>query len=241
MSKKSKIKKRLARFKKDAKIKHAIGRYFILMSMPNPNQRAVAYLSLPRPLGARKDKLIAIKANCTGNANVTFTVGQLAALGALITLISDSETDVQNGVPGAKAARDKAFEDAKVMLLNTFMPAIQLAADNNRPDSVTIIESTLFKVRMKPNPPKHKFTVENYLHGKVYLTAQGAKGRTAHEWMITNNPAQWPAWPNIQCTIQANTIVPHTYAAGTRVYFKHRLVTKDGPAEWENAIDILVI
>ena len=131
----------------------------LLMSMPNPNAKAIAVLDMPRTWGDRTQIINSIMAACNNTTLVTFLTGELTGLAALVFIFTNANDDVDLKKLGAVAARKTAYENVVSYLNLTIKFRIQQTANANQGTAISIIQSCLFKVKTYTTPVKTNFAV----------------------------------------------------------------------------------
>jgi hypothetical protein len=78
--------------------------------------------------------------------------------------------------------------------------------------------------------------------GEVECQGSTRKTRCAYEWQRTLTPDNLPSWrvDEITTTLQATTIVKGL-TVGKDIYFRYRMILKDGPTQWSDPICIHII
>ncbi len=202
----------------------------------NPIRRIIAVLKLPKAIASAIAKARLIVSSMTGNAHFPIPSPALATVTTHIDELEAAETEAQKRTQGAAEARNVALavvaED-----LRDLTAYVQQIADATPASSEAIIQSAGLQVKQVTSRTKPDFEVKNdKVSGTVLLIAKSAGNRTSHDWQSSNNGSNFTALPS---TIQAKTKVSGLTPA-SRMYFRHRLVTKDGPQSWSQTVSIVV-
>lgn len=123
--------------------------------------------------------------------------------------------------------------------MKSLLRYVQNLADSTDPEhALNIIASSGFKV--KGRSPRVKALLEarrGMLSGSVILIARGAGKRDFHEWQMSHNGSHWN---HLSSTVRAKTEVTELTPLAT-MYFRHRVITKDGPLNWNQPVKIIVL
>jgi hypothetical protein len=117
-----------------------------------------------------------------------------------------------------KAAWKIVMKDLKI-LLSTF----QLAANNDQPNAISILESGSFKIKGIGKKQRQVFGLKNGIDpGTIDLTGNTTKGRCLHDWWISlDNGLTWTRMaPTLDSTTQETGL-----KVGANVGFRHQLIT----------------
>ncbi len=225
-------------------------RVFMLMSMPNPNYRAVAVLDVPDRLNDKIDKIGTVKTKCNATTQVTFPAGELSGLDAEITILDAKKLDVKNNVSGAVAARNAAIKNTVLYIRTILMPTVQKAADANANNAISIIESCDFRVKLVTKAEKPPFGVYYTLQSgelKFVLNVKamlaplppGSKILQSALYMASIDGIHWEV---VEGTYGAKSkITVGGFSVGTTIQFKARgTFSKGRQSAWVLSGPILI-
>ncbi len=202
----------------------------------NPIRRIIAVLKLSKKVLKAIEQGELVVDSMDGNAYFTTPVPALADITAKINIVRDKQIEAAKRTQGAAEDRNAAMV-VMAKYLSDERNYVQGIADADPANSEAIILSAGMKVKILTIRGKGVFAVRNSdVSGTVFLFAKGGGPRTSHDWQMGTGPAVFNPLPN---TIQAHTQVTGL-TPGSRVYFRHRLVTKDGPQGWENPISLII-
>jgi hypothetical protein len=158
------------------------------------------------------------------------------ALGNRITDAQDKQTAVATNAPGSAEERNSSF-------LRLFMEE-----DNLRGQMLTLVYNMSgsidakiafvlangFQIRDMATISKKNFVVvDGPVSGSNLLIAKGTKDkRTFHEWQDSIDGGT--TWRYILSTVKASRI-SEGYTVGQLVKYRHRMIDKNGPREWDYA------
>ena len=138
-------------------------------------------------------------------------------------------TTFENAIGAPKKAAWKiVVKDQKILL-----SAFQLAANNDQPNAISILESGSFKIKQVGKKQRQVFGLMNGVDpGMVDLVGNTTKGRCLHDWWISYDLG-------ITYTRMAPTLDSKTQKTGLTVgkviYFQHQLIVpkaeNNGPLE----------
>jgi len=160
----------------------------------------------------------------------------LAQLTKAVADFEAAQAAVHTRALGAIAARNRA-RAALTVVLRQVRTHIQQVAETHPDDAESIAQSlglSLSKPARRTKPP---LTVKpGKLSGSVELVARAPGGRASHEWQWSTDGKSWTAAPS---TLRARTVIAGLTPA-TLVYFRHRVITKDGPSEWGQVVSAII-
>lgn len=202
----------------------------------NPIRRIIAVLKLSKKVAQAIQQARLIIQSMTGNANFPTPTPTLASVSTHIDALENAQLAALTRAQGTVEARNAALalvaEDLRDL---TFY--VQTIADANPANSEAIIESAGLAVkRISPRTPVEFEAKNSTISGTVLLKAKSGGVRSSHDWQVSINGNQWTALPS---TIQAKTTADG-FTPGSRQYFRHRLVTKDGPQAWSQTITLVI-
>ena len=133
-------------------------------------------------------------------------------------------------------------------LMNDVVLYVQGIANASPENAEVIINAAGMNVKATTKRSARTFSVKNgEIEGQVLLFAQTEKGRVLHEWQIQNTqtPSPMPGpgpvleWSDLPPTINASTVV-NNLKFGALIAFRHRVVIKNVPGNWDNPIAITI-
>ena len=202
----------------------------------NPIRRITAVLKLSKRVAQAIQQARLIVQSMTGNANFPTPSPALNTVSGHIDDLENAQLAALTRAQGTVEARNVALavvaEDLRDL---TFY--VQTIADASPASSEAIIESAGLAVkRISPRTTTDFEAKNSTISGNVILKARAGGQRTSHDWQISINGSQWTSLPG---TIQAKTTVT-ALTPGSRQYFRHRLVTKDGPQAWSQPVSLVI-
>jgi hypothetical protein len=161
---------------------------------------------------------------------------------ALVAVLGDRIQDLEKTITSGTAAERQAAREAVQEVLNHLRDHVESVAETGA-GSVdltairAVVESARMDLRKVTPRPKQVFAaVHGPVPGSVDLTAPWSPRRDPHDWAVSTDGETWTPLPS---TRQAKTRVTGL-PAGVPRYFRHRLLTKDGYAEWSDPVVIVV-
>jgi hypothetical protein len=151
--------------------------------------------------------------------------------------------DLQKAIDQGTAAERRAAAEALRETLRQLAGYVQSVAEgqSGTPDLLAIqalVESAGMHLRIVRPPPKLVFAAKHgAVSGSVDLTAPASPKRDPHEWQMSEDQLTWTSLPTTQ---QARTQVTGLPVGVVR-YFRHRIITKDGPGAWSDPTVMLVV
>lgn len=103
--------------------------------------------------------------------------------------------------------------------------------------AIKIILNSGFSIKGRSARVKPLLDARRGLSGEIYLIARGAGKRDFHEWAMSANGTHWTQLPS---TVKAKTLVTGLKPL-TTMHFRHRVITKDGPLNWSDTVQIVVL
>ncbi|MCW5908627.1 MAG: hypothetical protein KIS94_12265 [Chitinophagales bacterium] len=202
----------------------------------NPIRRIIAVLKLSKRVGEAIIQARAIVQSMTDNDFFPSPSPALATVTEHIDALETAQIAAQTRAQGTVEARNAALAIVADDLRDlTYY--VQNIADANSANSEVIIESAGLQVKRVTPRTTTEFEAKNSpISGTVLLKARAGTTRSSHDWQSSINGNQWTALPS---TLQAKTTVTGLNP-GNRIYFRHRLVTKDGPQAWSQTISLVV-
>jgi len=176
----------------------------------------------------------------TNNAWFPTPSPALSAVTTAANNLKAEQLNVKNRVPGSVPIRNTK-KNALKDLLYTLRDYIQIICIANPESATGIAESALMYARKVAIRQKKVFNVLNYMTGSVELNA-AIKGRNnTHDWQLSRTPSDEASWwvTIIPSTKKSRTIVDGLNR-GELVYFRHRVLTKDGYSNWDEPLSIII-
>ncbi len=101
-----------------------------------------------------------------------------------------------------------------------------------------LVESANMRLR-KVSPRQKAAFGASYgpVPGSVDLTAPASRAGDPHEWSVSTDQHTWTVLPTTRKAATQVTGLP----VGVMHYFRHRLLTKDGPTEWSDPFATIVV
>ncbi|MEI6815175.1 MAG: hypothetical protein WCL14_01095 [Bacteroidota bacterium] len=207
--------------------RNRVGAMIIMMGLPSTGHVITARLNLGKTAHDITAQARNIKSKITGNSNVTFSPGEIAALGTEINTYEDAHG----------AAKDLAY-DAMNKTLKSYLVRIQAAADaNTSGEQIVIIQSTGCIVQGVGGRSEQVFDgFQGIASGSIVLTGPAASGHAFHEWWYSANGT---VWERIQGTVEANTLVTGLIA-GQNAWFRHQIINSEGGTGMSQPIKLMV-
>jgi hypothetical protein len=143
-----------------------------------------------------------------------------------------AHSKVATRMPGAARNRNGKFFSMKLEF-EALRGKVQVIANtmDEYDRAAAFILSNGFKIRGVRKAGKQNFTVKNSgVTGTVLLIAKARAERSAHEWWYSFDKGV--TWIVLPTTIQASTKIENL-TRGEIVKFRHRLILKEGPQEFE--------
>jgi hypothetical protein len=177
----------------------------------------------------------------TGNANFVNPSPSLLVFEAKIAVLDELEVKARNREPGAASARDAAREQVREHLFHTrdyVQGVVETLSGTVDLGAVrAVVESVAMRLRKVSRPAKFVFAAKpGEEAGSVDLTAPASKKRDTHEWQHSGDQE---TWESVVGTRQARTTITGLPVGQVR-YFRHRLLTKDGPTAWCAPVMLMV-
>jgi len=202
--------------------------------------RIVVVAKLPSSVDQLLTRAYAIVQAMTNNAWFPTPSPALSAVTTAANNLKAEQLNVKNRVPGSVPIRNTK-KNALKDLLYTLRDYIQIICIANPESATGIAESALMYARKVAIRQKKVFNVLNYMTGSVELNA-AIKGRNnTHDWQLSRTPSDEASWwvTIIPSTKKSRTIVDGLNR-GELVYFRHRVLTKDGYSNWDEPLSIII-
>ena len=202
--------------------------------------RIVVVANLPSSVDQLLTRAYSIIEAMTDNVWFPTPSPTLLSVKAAADALKDAQVSVKNRVPGSVPFRN-IKKNALKDLLFALKFYIQGICVLNPISSTSIAESALMYAKRVPIRQKQVFSVVNYMSGSVELSAPVKGYGNSHEWQISRDigdPLNWYL-VLIPSTKKSRTIVSGL-RRGELVYFRHRILNKDGYSDWDGPIDISV-
>ncbi|HEY3820369.1 MAG TPA: hypothetical protein VGL81_24560 [Polyangiaceae bacterium] len=201
-------------------------------------RRILAVLKLP---GSNVPGLLMIAdgivSKMTGNAFFPAPRPPLATVSSAIAELSQAQVETLSRTTGTVAVRARK-RVVLVNLLEELRSYVQATADASREQAASIIESAGMSVkRPRTVYPRVFRAKDGHVSGEVNLEVPSAGDDAGYEWEDSLDGAI--TWRTLPPTRQASTTVSGL-SPGSKVHFRYRAVTKDGPTDWSDSIWIIV-
>lgn len=150
-----------------------------------------------------------------------------------------AEDEMATKAPGTKETRDGAFKEMKLQC-ELIMDLVYEATLTMTHEAAAafILACGFFLKGGRGVINKRLFEARNgEVSGVIELVAKSLSDREAHEWWISLDKGL--NWTVLTPTLQAKTKV-EGYPRGTLLTFRHRVILKDGPGNW-NLDDVVVL
>ena len=158
----------------------------------------------------------------------------LTTVSAASTVLASAQT-AYKAHTGSRAAR----EDARIVLLQLMQQLrvyVQGIVSANPAQASTIAQDAAMTLRRFPAHHKSDLSVKAVASGSVKIVAKALKGVRANEFSYsTDGGKSWIAVPTTQAHTTITGLVP-----GTTVTYRHRPITKTGPADWSQTVSAIV-
>jgi hypothetical protein len=178
----------------------------------------------------------------TGNTFFSTPNPALVKVTNAVTALQSSFNNAQGAGPGQTATMNQNKELLKTLLsaLGHYVEDVANDPVNSITGAEAIILSAGMEVKNFSPPQKHIFSVSSgTLPGTVDLVGESIR-RGTHEWQYTPDPNNANSWINAEPTVQSTTTISGLEIA-KRYYFRHRLITIDGPTDWAEPMSIIVV
>jgi hypothetical protein len=141
-----------------------------------------------------------------------------------------------------KTAGTAATRDEKLAIVETDLENlrayVQTVANATPAQAASIAAAAGMSLRKAASPSKAPLTVKaGPSSGAVQVSAKvGAAGHVAHEWQYSTDGKTWTSAPS---TLQGKTTITGL-TPGSLVYVRHRVLTKTGDGDWDDAVSMIV-
>ena len=159
----------------------------------------------------------------------------LAQVTTDLNALSTSEMAVKNKTASVEARDEK--KHVVITDLHLLRNYVQMIVSQNPEHAAVIADAAGMRLR-KPNTRAQSDLVAkpHTVSGSVHLVAKAAGKRASHDWQYSLDGKSWLSAPS---SVQAQTTIGNLQT-GVVTYFRHRSVTKAGPADWTAPIAVLV-
>jgi hypothetical protein len=137
---------------------------------------------------------------------------------------------------GSAALRDVA---RKVVIqdCNELAAYVQAIAALTPESAATVAGQAGMRLRKPQQPSKPPLAVKQTLSGVVRIVAKAIDGAQAYDWQISSDGGK--TWVSLPTSTQASTYVSGL-VPGSTMTFRHRAITKAGPADWGQPVSAIV-
>ena len=165
--------------------------YFILTTLPNPNQIITAIMKMPKSYKLRGDWARAIINACSGNTYIVILPATIITYLALLTAYVTAQTNMKLRTAGLKPIRDNAWKLVE-NALNSLMAVAQANGNASPATAITIIQSGLFSVKSVSGNKIPVYNVSNtFTAGTMKMVAPGAPRIAFHIWEKSVDGVIW--------------------------------------------------
>jgi hypothetical protein len=196
-------------------VRSRYGRYFVMMSMPTPENVITGYIGkiAVKDRGTRGKEIIDA---CAIAPNPSILPADIIIYRAhLLTFTNATTKSAKN------AAWKIVYGDLKILLF-----AFQIAANADQPNSITILESGSFKIKGVGKKQRQVFGLTNGVEpGTIDLVGNLIKGRCFHIWYISYDGGKTYV---IFDTTFESVISKTGLTVGQTIYFQHQYITPQG-------------
>ena len=218
-----------------------LGMIFFLAMIPTVIvHRIIVVAKLPRSCDQLITKVLAIIEAMTDNAWFPSPLPVLDEVKEATTKLQDAQVKAKTRVPGS--VKDRNIKKHTLLdVVGELVFYVQTICIINPASALTIAESALMYVKIFTGKAKIAFGVKNYRSGAVELTGSIKGNCRIHEWQLSRNISDPQNWfiTLIPSTTKATTVVENL-KPGELVYFRHRIVNKDGYSDWDEPLSIIV-
>jgi hypothetical protein len=200
---------------------------------PYKKFRAIAVMDEPRIIADKRLFPRKFIKALTGNVWVPAPAPTIADVTSHADLVDEKQGVVFTGLIGAVAARNAAYDIVKLDLC-CWKAQVQMIADNNLLNAVTIIESCGFSVKHVPEKSKKPLEAKNgSAPNTARLIAKALGRRVSYEWQQSTDGIRWEKLPK-------STTVAYTTATGINsavlYYFRYRGITNKVEGNWSDPV-----
>jgi len=171
----------------------------------------------------------------TNKATFPSPTPPLATFSANIATLIAAETAAKTRAVGTVATRDEAL-GVVVADLHQLKSYVQQLASANPEHAEVIAQAAAMTLRKPGAQHKSDLAAKQTVSATVQLAAKAVAGGRSHEWQYSFDGKTWVSAPP---SLQAKTTI-HGLQVGVLTYFRHRTITKTGPADWSQPISALV-
>jgi len=218
-----------------------VGFVFLLAMIPTVvTHHILVVAKCPRSVDKLITQVYATLEAMTDNAWFPSPSPDLASVKSKNDDLRDAQNHARTRAAGAVTARNAK----KVITVNAYYALrdyVQSVCDANPADSEAICLSALFHVKKVGGRARKGFSVQYLVSGTVELSSSVNGRYRFHEWgmsLTPNDPSSWYTTP-LAPTIKGKTVISNL-KRGTEVFFRHRIITKDGPLDWDTVISVFV-
>lgn len=164
-------------------------------------------------------------------------VPPLAQLTSHIDAFAAAHVATQNRTVGLVAVRNEQLP-ALLADLDAIQHYVQSLADADPENAAPIITTAGMSVRKRRSAGKAPFVVRpSGYTGYVDAIVKAVKN-AAHEWAYSlDGGTTWISAPtSLQSKVKLGPLTP-----GTLAKFRHRVVTKTGPGDWDDPVSLMVV
>jgi hypothetical protein len=203
--------------------------------------KVIVVLKLPQSINSLCMRAQAIIEAMTGNSWFTTPSPTLTVLQGLLDDLIAAQVKTLSRTVGTVQARNLK---AKLLIksLNALRNYVQGICDNNEEAAETIALSSGMFVKKITGSRKYTFSASSTRSQEAELTGSVRSPRCSHEWGMSLDNKDEASWyvRVIPGTLKAKITITGL-KSGTMVYFRHRVITKEGAQQWDTVIGIIII
>lgn len=202
-------------------------------------KKVVAVLDFPRDIDDFITYANTIHNSMRNNSLFAGLAAKLAALLGNIGTLQSDETATKTKPPTKTVEERNASLVIVQNNLRGLRNDVQTLADADIPNAETIITTAGMKVKKQGGINKQNFTAKNgEVSGTIDLAAKGVKERSAHDW--AKSVDNEVTWISLTPTLAAHT-TDTGLTKGDFIVYRHRTILKDGPTDWSDPIEVVVL
>ncbi len=152
-----------------------------------------------------------------------------------ISALASAQADLK-----AKKSDVATRDETKLLVisdLHQLRSYVQIIVSASPEHAATIAAAAGMRLRNQTLRSKSPLAAKPHtVTGEVHLVAKAAAGRVANEWQYSVDGKTWTSAP---ATASAQTTIGNLQT-GVLTYFRHRPVSKAGPADWTAPISVFV-
>lgn len=209
------------------------------MKVPNVNvtHRSLASIKLPETVPAIVARAQAIVDAMTDNPHFPAPVPPLWVISKAVVDLQNAEATALTRAKGTAAIRDEKRTMVR-SLLQQLRSYVQVTADGDPANAVSIIQSAGMTTRKQPVVPARVFSARpGPVSGEIRLIAPKAAKYASYDWEYSIDGGV--SWLTMPSTVKASTTLARL-TPGTSVMFKYRSITSKGESAWSVPVTAIV-